>query len=363
MEEKEEIFFEIHSEFYKFSMNSNKNQKLTIKITKVHSIIPIEYQLEKNHKELSSLIPYFKEFSQIDDIYDFIEKTIKEKKYSVSLNDDFSNFKLTLLPINLLEPLNILIPLIEENKDSIIPNLYSIILKMSSQINQLTEKIKKLENEQVTQKQLNDSNERIEQLTIKLNKVNSMTLNVHNDNQFFNRVQTVMSNNVLINWNEETELFRYWINPNGQIKLSLIYKATIDSDFAKAFHEKCDSHAPTLTIIKTDKGIRFGGFTTETWNCDKECKEDDKAFLFNLDIKKKFDIRQNAPFAIYCKSNFGPTFGEGFDLYLCDNYMGLHGSYSNFPISYGEWASGNELTLKHFNFNIADVEVYQIEYV
>ena len=51
MEEKEETFFEIHSEFYKFSMNSNKNQKLTIKITKVHSIIPIEYQLEKNHKE------------------------------------------------------------------------------------------------------------------------------------------------------------------------------------------------------------------------------------------------------------------------------------------------------------------------
>ena len=45
-----------------------------------------------------SLVPYFKDFIQIDDIYDFIMKQINEKSYSVSLNDDSSEFKLTLIP-------------------------------------------------------------------------------------------------------------------------------------------------------------------------------------------------------------------------------------------------------------------------
>ena len=362
MEQDDQMLCEINSEFYKIEIKSLKNKKLLISFQKLHSIVPIEYKLEMDHKELISLVPYFKDFIQIDDIYDFIMKQINEKSYSVSLNDDSSEFKLTLIPKNLDEPIIILIPLFEQDKDSIISNLYSIIVKMSSEINKLNTKINILEKNQVTQNQIEDSNNKIEKLTIKLNKINSMSLNVHNDNQFFNRIKTVMSNNVIINWNEENELFRYWINPNGNIKLSLIYKATIDSDFASAFHSKCDDHAPTIIIIKTDKGIRFGGYTTQTWNCDEECKKDENAFLFNLDTKRKYDIKKNAPFAIYCKENFGPAFGEGFDLFLCDNYMGLHGSYSNFPCSYGECANSSELTLKQFDFNISDVECYQVDF-
>ena len=362
MEQNEPIICEINSEFYKTEITSIKNKKLLISFQKVHSIVPIEYKIEMNHEELSSLVPYFKEFIQIDDIYDFIIKQIGDKNYSVSIIDDLSKFKLTLIPKNLDEPINIIIPLVEQDKDSIISNLYSTIIKMSSEINKLTEKIKQLENNQVTQNQLEDSNKKIEQLTIKLNKINSMSLNIHNDDQFFKRVQTVMSNNLILNWDEENELFRYWINPTGKIKLSLIYKATIDSDFANSFHSKCDDHSPTIIIIKTDKGIRFGGYTTKTWNCDEECKKDENAFLFNLDIKRKYDIRKNAAFAIYCKGNFGPAFGEGFDLFLCDNYMGLHGSYSNFPCSYGEYANSRELTLKQFDFNISDVECYQVDF-
>ena len=42
--------------------------------------------------------------------------------------------------------------------------------------------------------------------------------------------------------------------------------------------------------------------------------------------------------------------------------MGLHGSYSNFPCSYGEYANSSELTLKQFDFNISDVECYQVDF-
>ena len=148
----------------------------------------------------------------------------------------------------------------------------------------------------------------------------------------------------------------------GNIKLELIYKATVDSDFSNAFHSKCDNHSPTITIIKTDQGLRFGGYTTKTWNYDEECKTDDEAFLFSMDYKKKYLINKYTDCAIYCHPEYGPTFGEGFDLCLCDNYMGVNGSYSNFPKSYGKGNPTHELTGKNPNFRIAYVEVYQINY-
>ena len=152
-------------------------------------------------------------------------------------------------------------------------------------INELTDKVKKLESDHVSQKQISNSNKNIEKLNVKLNKINKSTLNIDQDNNFFNRINAVMSSNILLSI-DDNNLLKYWIN-KGNLKFNLIYKATIDSDFSNAFHSKCDGHAPTVTIIKTDQGIRFGGYTTKTWNCDEECKKDNEAFLFSMDFKKK----------------------------------------------------------------------------
>ena len=39
----------------------------------------------------------------------------------------------------------------------------------------------------------------------------------------------------------------------GTIKVNLLYNAQRDGDSVKIFHEKCDGHNNTLTIIRTDK--------------------------------------------------------------------------------------------------------------
>ena len=73
-------------------------------------------------------------------------------------------------------------------------------------------------------------------------------------------------------------------------KFSLLYKATFHGDKASEFHKRCDNHQMTLVIVENEKGVRFGGFTTKTWdgNCIK--KKDNDAFVFNLDNNKIFDI-------------------------------------------------------------------------
>ena len=47
--------------------------------------------------------------------------------------------------------------------------------------------------------------------------------------------------------------------------MKLLYKASLDGDTAENFHKHCNNIANTLTIVKTIKNKRFGGFTKQKW--------------------------------------------------------------------------------------------------
>ena len=366
MADKKDFEIEIDGSIYKLSLNIEKKD-LFIVITSPNQFIPISYEIKFKKNELLGISNYFNRFTTINEILDDMITLIEEEKYSLkkdSLNTGY--LILVLYPDSIDEPdgnpieIEMKIPLIRLNSESIVNNLFEVIAEMSMKINELNDKVKQLEVDHVSQKQIDNSNKRIDKINVKLNRINKNTLNIDNDHNFFNRINTVMSRNILLSI-DDNNLIKYWIN-RGNIKLNLLYKATVDSDFSNAFHSKCDDHSPTITLIKTDQGLRFGGYTTKTWNCDMECKKDDDAFLFSLDFRKKYNIKKGIECAIYCNREYGPTFGEGFDLCLCDNYMGVNGSYSNFPTSYGKGNPTNELTGKNPNFKIADVEVYQVIY-
>jgi len=335
------------------------SENLIIKLSNPIQIYQIVYKKSYTLLDLQKISNYFSNLS-LKEISSKIYTLINTEKYSLKRDvSNPSNLILILYPsnfdISVEDNLDIefKIPL---EKDS--PNLYEIIADMSLKINELNEKVKRLENEHVSKKQLIDCDKKIEKLNVKFNRINQ--LNINQDSNFLNRIQAVMSKNILLN-KDDFDLIKYFIN-KGNIKLSLIYKATIDSDFSNKFHEKCDNNSPTITLIKTDNGIRFGGYTTQTWNNNEECKQDDEAFLFSIDLRKKYEIEKGVECAIYCGGEYGPTFGEGFDLCLCNNFMGVNGSYSNFPKSYGKGCSTNELTQNNKNFRINDVEVYLVDF-
>ena len=93
------------------------------------------------------------------------------------------------------------------------------------------------------------------------------------------------------------------------INFKLLYRASKDGNSEKTFHNKCDNISGTLTIIKTTKGIRFGGYTEKTWNINNNSgKIDSKgiAFCFSLYLFKIYNHINNN--SIYCYSNYGPPF-------------------------------------------------------
>ena len=99
---------------------------------------------------------------------------------------------------------------------------------------------------------------------------------------------------------------------NKKVKgLEKIYQASIEGGDSSIFHSKCDNIPNTLTLIFSEKGRIFGGFTSETWDISGKYKDDKKSFLFSIDKLKIYSYKCNGK-AIYCHKDFGLTFGAGF---------------------------------------------------
>ena len=175
---------------------------------------------------------------------------------------------------------------------------------------------------------------------------------------FEDKAQQISVKGDIIHSTEELELITRKINKaNKKITLNLLYKATVDSDKAAAFHDKCDHAQSSLVLVETDKGKRFGGFTTCSWAGDCEEKKDEDAFVFSLD---KMMIYENIPNedAIGCYPKFGPIF-LGCQIRIYDNAFSKGGTTFEKGLNYYT-EEDYELTGGERYFNVKEIEVYEV---
>ena len=101
---------------------------------------------------------------------------------------------------------------------------------------------------------------------------------------------------------------KYFNNKN--IFYELIFKATKDGGNSTAFHGKCDGISKTITIIKTIKGLKFGGYIDKKWNNNGVwIKDDENCFIFSLDFKKIYNPIKGKIEYFFGRSH-GPNFSE-----------------------------------------------------
>ena len=142
----------------------------------------------------------------------------------------------------------------------------------------------------------------------------------------------------------------------------LLYKASKDGDSSSAFHQKCDGKSFTITIVKTTTNKRFGGFTVFSWNSTGNYYSDRYAFIFSLDNKENYYINDSSgKNAIYCDSNYGPTFG-GHDFYISNGCKSNSDSYDNTESTYFSKNKKNALA-GEYNFTVNDYEVFQLDII
>ena len=144
------------------------------------------------------------------------------------------------------------------------------------------------------------------------------------------------------------------------VKFNLLYRASEHGDRAKIFHEKCDNHQMTLVLVETTKGVRFGGFTTKTWDGHCLKKIDNDAFVFSLDKHKIYDIRKNE-FAIGGYPKFGPVF-FGCQIRIYDEFFKKGGTTCQRALNYRTKVD-YELNNGEQHYIVKEIEVYDVEVI
>jgi hypothetical protein len=155
---------------------------------------------------------------------------------------------------------------------------------------------------------------------------------------------------------------------------NLLYRGSRDGFHAKTFHERCDYHGNTVSIISDRFENIFGGFTPLPWESPRRgwfYKSDisQKSFLFTLHnphgiAPTAFPLNEeHCQHAIYCSGAVGPVFGHGYDLFVgddCANRASSHtGFFGDTYINTTSFAGSVLFTNSH-SFIVKEIEVFEI---
>ena len=195
-------------------------------------------------------------------------------------------------------------------------------------------------------------------------EINELKLKLNNSNviektQFIqDSCLEIVKGEIIHNNNELEFLTRKICDNKKKMTLNLLYKATVDSDKAVAFHNKCDGAKSTIVLVESKNGKRFGGFTTCDWRGNAIEKKDENAFVFSLDKMKAYNIIPGE-LAIGCYPKFGPVF-LGCQIRIYDEAFIKGGTTFEKQKNY-ETQEDYELTGGLKKFEVKEIEVYSVE--
>ena len=309
---------------------------LYINLKNMNNSLEKEFEEKFSLDKIKSISKYFLICESIIDVISSIEPNLKQSKIIeennnlkliIPLNHPLCKEAIFILPkkiklFNQTELYNIISELKEDNQ-----NQKDIIKNLQKNVNSLTEKVKTLEN-------------KIEQLE----KRNT-------------EIKDSIDSKIIKNDIEKVKAIKNWIDPlNKKLNFELLFRKSRDGSSCQKFHQYCDNKGPTLTLVETTKGYKFGGYTPFSFQSitGYSPKNDNKTFIFSLNLMKKFfKIKEGS--LIYFNSSFGPCFGEGgTDFYLEKNLDKGYTTNNSF-LTNSELTNGEQ-----GDFDVSELEIYKV---
>ena len=329
-------------------------------ISVANDILNIKYKSEFNLQEFHNLNRIFRQYISLEELFNLYFKSLKENEIIINKQD--KNIKLSLLIefrgqkeeiIFILNPTNIQYEQALISLNEKINNIELLFKKEQSEKIELNKKIKTLE-DNLDKKDIiiNNLIERIYNLEKQIQRLNDKK-----ETSKFNIDSVIIKSNEL---NLIEEGIKH--NFNKSIRnFELLIRGSKDGFTSNDFHNKCDNKNFTMAFIETTDGRRFGGFTEEYWDQSDKWKTAPKSFIFSLDNKEIYYLREGKN-AIHCykkgDSNF-LGFGEGHDFKLYDNCDKNYNCYDSSGKSFNTYGKNYALAGKHY-FCVKDYEVHKI---
>ena len=321
--------FEIKTEEKDFKLKVSYNETVFLfEVEKKAEFPKNEYANLMSFDELTKNYRFFLQFETTEEVVNSL--SIMVKNNNIKILEEDKKMKIEITNTNNQRTFGIDVPIKEKNIRMEVDGLTNYMSSLNERVTSLEKQVKELMS-------IKDEYEKLKQLEIK------------NKNRYF-------KDSSIVKLEDEDTIMTWFEKKPSQFNKLLDSK--IDGDSTNAFENKCAKKCPTMVFVKTTNGYRFGGFTTVLWTNGSYGK-DNKAFLFSLDRKEKYNIT-NENYANCLGSGSSFHFGSA-ALVLYNNCTSNksnfvdNNSYTTVPANYA--INGGER-----NFTVSSYEVYQIEY-
>ena len=326
--------FDVENEEKKFKIKISINEKLIFfEVEKKNELPKRDFNLYLSLEELGKINRFFIQFETMSEVFSSLENIVTDKK--ISVKEEEKKMKLVIInPVNKKE-IYIDVPLKEKDLKGEINSINSYIASLNNKINDLEKKVNILWLfKEEYENYLKQEKERKEK-----------------EKEYVNSIIRVSN---IIEKEDEVKLIFSLLNKEPT-KTNLLFNSKNDGDSLSKFFEKVANKSPTIMIIKSSNGYRFGGYSSVFWKNDGNWYKNDESFIFSLDSKKKYDSIKDSSSHIYGYSNY-VLFGNDIRIYdrftsSDQNYVGK--ACYNSPDNY-EMNGGIE------KFKVSNFEVYQI---
>ena len=318
--------FKFQSNEKNFLLNISLNEKLIFFEIEEKNIFPKEeYSIYLNLEELGKINKYFLQFDSLKEVLDSLKTLIKRKNLDIIKEEKQMKIKI-INPANDKEFfINVLLK--EKDIKSEINSIISYIISLNEKVNNLETKMNEIYDY--------------------IDEIKELRINKPANYKLFK--------SSIINKNEISSFLSWLENKPKEIRLLL--DSNIDGDLTETFYKKCSGKSPTIVLVKTTKGYRFGAYSTIPWKNQKQkFNSSGKNFIFSLDKNKKYSILKSG-FAIQTNDDY---FGF-FDFYLYNNCTSVNKNFVNNE-SYYDTTEKYEINFGNQNFTVLSYEVYHIIY-
>jgi len=323
---------------------AQKSENLLIKINQMNSVPPTSYESEFSKKELDRTSKYFKMFDDINELFPEIQNKFEKNEYIIKKGENslliYFNISIKNIP-----DFSLTIKKSNISINSTVDALCELVNKVLADNKNMQKEIKELKNK-ITNLE-NDIKE-LKQTKLKELKEEKEKNNIIDSDILKNKEDKIMVCN--------------WIKQNTKFKFNLLYKVSRDGDRISTFAEKVKGKAPTLILIKSKAGYKFGGYTTVEWNMtgNYTYKEDKFAFIFSINNKQKFNLKKGGERYAICGDPNHFAFGGGHNLTIWDNCTSSDNSKDYSYNHTYDTTQNYELTGGSQSFYVEELEVYQV---
>ena len=335
------------SEAKSFKIKISLSSNIIIEVNELEKIKGIFYSNTFSLEALVKLSRGFKICEDINEAYDIIEQIFENKKSTIKYLNE--NELLLIIKVDLpggkIQEVNLTLNKKEMNKNLLIEEL---ILK----VNQLEEENKNLK------KDINEMKE-------KLNRFEKYFAE-EIEKKFFEEI--VFESKIIKKIDEIKFITNRLVNNDEnlrkKINYNLIYRATRDGDTSTNFHNKVDNKNSLLSIIETNKGLKFGVFTEQPYKKTENSIKDNKVFIYSLNLKKIYNSKEGA-YTNNDDSNYLINLYNQ-PICICDNCLSNKSSYtcskSNADNSFLGFEKDYELNNNEQYFQVKELETFQITF-